>query len=532
MMARNLNLSARILLITTLMLMLSPLQGMAQGVRLVYGLSFEPSGFDPHRNASSELGIPLRQVYDTLVYREPQTGEFVPGLATAWEISGDGLTYTFQLRQGVTFHDGTAFNAAAVAANLDRVTNPEVASQKAIFMLGPYVGYEIVDDFTIRILLSAPYSALLDSLSQVYLGIASPSALNAVSSDRYQFNQVGSGPFEFVEYVPGDRFVIRRSANYAWGPTFYQTPSGGAVDEIEFRFFIDPGTRALVLEAGDAQVVGELLPVDARALASEPGVMLDQVAIPGQPLQFLFNTTRFPTGSLAVRQALIHGTHREAIVDAVFQRLSPVAWGPLSSVTSFYSNIVEGSYPYDIARARALLEQERFVDADGNGYYDATDGDLMVRVIVPPWGLISSVAQLMQDQWRAIGVRAELVSVPTRAALFEAVSSGEYNLVAWYEFGSDPAFLSNYFASSGTLNWTGYADPALDVLLEQAATANDSTTRAALYAQVQQVVMSQALLLPIRDYVNIVGHSTRVTELSFDYYGWFPLLANIAYVSE
>ena len=166
-MARNLNWSVRIFLTATLMLILSPLQSMAQSTRLVYGLSFEPSGFDPHRNASSELGIPLRQVYDTLVYRDPQTGDFVPGLATAWEISGDGLTYTFQLRQGVNFHDDTPFNAAAVAANLDRVTNPEVASQKAVFMLGPYAGYEIVDDLSIRILLSAPYSALLDSLSQV-----------------------------------------------------------------------------------------------------------------------------------------------------------------------------------------------------------------------------------------------------------------------------------------------------------------------------------------------------------------------------
>ena len=115
-------------------------------------MTLQPSTFDPQIGASSELGIPLRSVYDTLVYRDPQSLEFVPGLATSWTISPDGLIYTFALRQGVNFHDGTPFNAQAVAANLDRITNPMTASQKALFLLGPYTGYEIVDDYTIRLL--------------------------------------------------------------------------------------------------------------------------------------------------------------------------------------------------------------------------------------------------------------------------------------------------------------------------------------------------------------------------------------------
>jgi peptide/nickel transport system substrate-binding protein len=516
--------------LTILLLMLTPLAGRAQGNRIVYGLSFEPSGFDPHRNASSELGIPLRQVYDTLVYRDPDTGAYVPGLASSWEVAPDGLAYTFTLRQDVVFHDGTPFNALAVAANLDRIVDPAVASQKAVFMLGPYAGYQIVDDFTIRILLAAPYSSLLDSLSQVYLGIASPAALSSVSIDRYQFNQVGSGPYEFVEYVTGDRVVIRRAANYTWGPAFYEAPESGAIDEVEFRFYGDPTARALALEAGDAEVMGELLPLDARALSLDEDIILKQVTIPGQPLQFLINTTRFPTGSLPVRQALLFGTNREAIVESVFQRFSPVAWGPLAATTTFYTPTVQGSYPYDIARARALLEGAGLRDADGNTFFDADGGDLTIRVIVPPWGLIPEVAQLLQDQWRSIGIRAELVPVATRAALFEAVSGGNYNLVAWYEFGSDPAFLSNYFATDGTLNWTGYSNPLLDSLLGQASASQDETTRAALYTQVQQLIMEDALILPIRDYVNVVGMRSSMVGLNFDYYGWFPLLMNASLV--
>jgi len=224
----------------------SIVQGNPTSSRVIYGLTLQPSGFDPHIHASSELGIPLRQVYDTLVYRHPTTKEFTPGLALDWSISPDGLVYTFNLRRDVTFHDGTPFNAQAVAANLNRIVDPETASQRAAFLLGPYIGYEIVDDYTIRIQLAEPYSPLLDSLSQVYLGIASPAALAEYSLDRYQFHQVGTGPYRMVEYVPGDRFVIRRNYEYSWGPSFYTFPETGALDEIEFRFFTDVPALSLI----------------------------------------------------------------------------------------------------------------------------------------------------------------------------------------------------------------------------------------------------------------------------------------------
>lgn len=494
--------------------------------RLVYGLSFEPSGIDPHRNAASELGIPLRMVYDTLVYRDPTTGEFVPGLADSWEISADGTQYTFRLKQNARFHDGTPFNAQAVAANLDRITATDTASQKAVFMLGPYAGHQVVDDYTITLLLAQPYAPLLDALSQVYLGMASPAALAAVTAERYQFNQVGSGPYIFVEYVPGERIVIRRNPNYAWGPAFYRPPAIEPIDEVEFRFFTDASTRALALEAGDAQVVGEVLPTDARALVSENDLRLQQVGIPGQPLQFLVNTTRFPTGSREVRQALLYGTNREAIVATVFQRFSPVAWGPVSATTPFYYAALRGMYAHDTTQAQALLTTAGFADADSNGYLDADDSDLTVRIIAPPWGQIREVVQLIEDQWRLIGIRAEIVPVATRGELFEQVSTGEFNLVAWYEFGADPVFLNQYFMTGGALNWTGYANQALDGLLVQAAQTVDANARAALYAQAQELIMQEALVLPIRDYVNLNGVRGEVQNLAFDRYGWYPLLIN------
>lgn len=505
-------------------------QPQAADTRIVYGLTLQPSGIDPHINSSSELGIPLRQVYDTLVYRNPKTGEIVPGLATEWTISEDGLTYTFKLRQDVRFHDGTAFNAQAVGANLDRITDPALASQKAVFMLGPYAGYNILDEYTIQIRLSQPFSPLLDSLAQVYLGIASPAALAQYSPNRYQFHQVGTGPFQFVEYVPGDRIVLRRNPDYRWGPSFYVDPEQD-VDQVEFRFFTDPPSRLLALERDGAQIMGEILPSDARALTANSSVQIIPVAIAGQPLQFIFNTRRFPTDDRTVRQAILFGTNRNEIIDAVFQRFSPVAWGPLSAATLYYNRDLNGLYAFDINQARALLTNAGFQDSNGDGILDIGGLNVEVTVIVPPWGLIPQVAQLLQDQWRILGIQATLKPVPTRNALIEAVNSGEYNLVAFYSFGYDPSVLNPYFLSTGNDNWTGYANPELDNLLLEGVRQRDPNVRRSLYAQVQRLIMDEALILPIRDYVNLNGATANVQGLAFDAYGWFPLLPNVSLLS-
>ena len=504
-------------------------QSAANPNRIVYGLTIQPSGFDPHINRSSELGIPLRQVYDTLVYRHPETLEIVPGLATDWTVSEDGLIYTFNLRQDVVFHDGTPFNAQAVAANLDRITATETASQLAAFLLGPYTGYEIADDYTIRLMLEEPFSPLLDSLAQVYLGIASPQALNQYTNNTYQFHQVGTGPFTFEEFVPGDRIVLKRNPDYAWGPEFYTPEPVNAVQDIEFRFFTDPPTRALALESGEAHIMGELSPTDARLLTASSEIQITPREIPGQPLQFLMNTRRFPTDTRAVRQALIFSANRNAIIDAVFQQFSPVAWGPLSSETLYYDPTVRGMYGQDISQAQALLNEVGFEDSDNDGYRDIAGVTVQIDVIVPPWGLGPEAAELLQDQWRTIGIRAELNPVPTFGAMLEAVETGEYNLVAYNAFGVDPYFLSDFFSSSGTNNWTHYSSEELDDTLAEAVRQTDPNARRALYARTQQIIMNEALVVPIREYVNLNASSVRLSGLEFDAYGWFPILHNLTF---
>jgi peptide/nickel transport system substrate-binding protein len=492
---------------------------------LVYGLTLAPTGMDPHLNASSELGIPLASVYDTLVFLDAESGAFVPGLAERWSVSPDGREYTFTLRRDVRFHDGTRFDAQAVRANVDYTLNPDHHSQKAAFMLGPLNRVEVVDDFTVTFVLDEPYAPLLDSLSQVYLGMASPAALSKWGPE-YQFHQVGTGPYRFVEYVPNDHLTLQANPDYAWAPGIYRKPRP-SIETIIFRFYTDPATRALALESGEADIVGEIPPQDAARLTSEGGFALHPVPIPGQPLQFLFNTARPPTDDLAVRQALLLGTDRSAIVQTIFGATSPVARGPLSAANLGLPSGA-GLPAYDPARAANLLEAAGWT-IDAATKLRARDGQTMeLVVIVPPWGNNPEVAQLLQADWSRLGIRVRLQAVASFGQLKEAQVAGEYNAIGVNLFGTDPDLLRPFFTTGGSYNWANVQSADLDrLLLAGSQMTLDPEKRASLYAEAGQLILDQALLLPIRDYVNLVVANPRVLDLRFSAQGWFPHLIEL-----
>jgi peptide/nickel transport system substrate-binding protein len=494
-------------------------------VRLVYGLTLAPSGIDPHVHASSELGIPLTSVYDTLVYLDPSTGEFVPGLAEDWEVSEDELVYTFYLREGVTFHDGTPFNAEAVRFNLERITSPDLASQKARFMLGPYERTEVVDAYTVRIYLSEPFAPLLDSLSQVYLGMVSPAAAEKWGSD-YQLHQVGTGPFVFVEYVPQDHLLLRRNPDYAWGPEVYQHETA-QVNEIEFRFFVDPATRSPALETGEADIMGEIPPQDAARLEESDDFRIEAVPIPGVSLMFFLNTTRPPLDDIRVRQALLYGTDRQAIVSTIFLDTSPVAYGPLAANTFGYEPEVQDYYAYDPTQAASLLDEAGWQDTDGNGVRDKDGEPLVLDMTLMGWGYMPEVGQLLEAQWSALGIGVNAPPPVSYPEALEIADEGRYHLIPFNLSGSDPDILRKFFDSQASFNWSKLDDAELDNWLEAAAHTSDREEREALYSQVQLRVMNEAVVLPIRDYVNLNGVSNQVQGLRFDAQGWFPWLIDV-----
>lgn len=498
-----------------------------KGGSITYGLTLIVSGIDPHQGASSELGIFLTSVYDPLVWQTPD-GAFVPGLADKWEISEDGRVYTFHLRKDVSFHDGTPFNADAVKFSLDRIADPDLKSQKAVYMLGPYDHTEIVDDHTVKVHFREPYAPFLDSLSQVYLAMVSPTAVEKWGDD-YRDHQVGTGPFMIKEYVAKDHVTLVRNPDYNWAPDFMEHQGPAYLDEVTFRFYPDAATRAPALEAREADVMGEVPPQDVERLQASGKFVLLPTKVPGQSLQILINTQKFPTDDIRVRQAMLHAVDRASIVDAIFRSYSPVAWGPLSAVTPFYSSAVEGMYPYDLAKAKQLLADAGFEDADGDGILEKDGQPADLDFILMGWGSMPDVGQMVQAMLLQIGLNAEtrLLSYPSA---LQAAGDGEHNLIPMAISASDPDILRTFFHSrnaSGGFNWSKFSDPDVDEWLDEGVRTNDPARRRELYAQVQQAVMEQALIIPIRDYVNLNVASVKVKGLRYAMQGWFPWLYDV-----
>jgi len=498
----------------------------ASGSKLVYGLTLAPSGLDPHLDVSSELGIPLNSVYDTLIFRT-QSGDLVPMLAESWEISEDGLEYVFRLRQGIRFHDGTPFTAAAVKRTLDRIADPENGSRRAVTLLGPYVGSTVRDEHTIVVELSEPFAPLLDSFSQVYLAPASPAALDKWGAE-YQFHQVGTGPFALKEYVPKDHVTLVRYDDYVRIPGTYARDALPAVTEVEFRFLVEPAIRLPALESGDADIVGEIPSQDASRIERDDDLELVPVPIPGLPLVGFLNTQRSPTDDVRVREALLLATDQGQIVQAVFGGYSPVATGALSRNHPDYAvGAAERTGAPDLVAAGALLDEAGW--KSGPDGMRVRDGEpLALRAYVMGWGLVPEVGQVLQSQWRVLGVDLQLEEV-TFAAALAAVAANEHNLIFWSEPGTDADLLTSFFHSgpSGQRNWSQVQSPELDALLDAARQAPDTVERRRLYAMVQDLIMEQALIVPIRDYVNLNGMRSCVGSLSFDSRGWFPNLHDL-----
>ena len=482
---------------------------------LRYGLTLSPTGIDPHLNASVELGIPLSSVYDPLVYRDSETGRFVPGLANGWEVSADGLTYTFFLREDVRFHDGERFDAEAVRANLEYTLDPEHSSQRAASMLGPLQEIEVLDPYTVALHLERPFAPLLDSLSQVYLGMASPKALATWGPGEYQFHQVGTGPYRFVEYVQDDHLTLQRNPDYAWGPKIYSS-STAQIETITFRFFEDVATRAPALESGAVDIIGELPANEVARLAQRPDLEVQQVPIPGQPLQFIFNTELPPTDDARVRQALVVGVDRAAIVSTVFGGYSPVASGPLAGDLFGISDAT--MFPeYDPLAARELLGEA--------GWAGGTL--LELRLVVPDWGSNPEVGQLVAAAWEQLGATVTLQVAAGFGPLSQARGEGNYHAIGMNTFGTDPDLLRPFFGSDGFFNWSGYHDPSLDQLLEEGTLESGSAQRSGIYSDLAELVREHWLILPIREYVNLVGVNRRVEGLRFSPQGWFPYLIDL-----
>jgi len=464
-----------------------------QGGEIVVGLNLEPDNLDPAVTPFAVSHWVMMNIYDTLVWRA-NDGSFHPGLAETWEPSEDGTVYTFTLREGVKFHDGTPFNADAVKFTFDHIVDPESHSGFASSLLGPYDRTEVVDDRTAKVHFKEPYAPFLDSASQAFLAIVSPTAVQA-DREAYLRNPVGTGFMKFDEWVQNDHISLSKNPDYNWASPVFEHTGPAYLDKLTFRFYTDTPTRLAALEAGDANLIETPPYHEFQRLTDDEKFDVNVVLNPGLPLVLFLDTTKAPTDDLAVRQAMNFALDRQLIVDQGMFGVTKPAYGPLWESTPYYSPEVETLYPYDPEKAKQLLDEAGW--APGGDGIREKDGQRLT-VSLASTDFINPLREISQALWSEVGIELD-VQTMTVAAAFEAIGNSEVNTTSQAWVSSDPVVLTNLFHSKnnkGGFAWSKYSDPHLDELLESGESTIDEDERASIYAEIQKIIMENALIIP------------------------------------
>lgn len=489
-------------------------QEAVSGGTLTIGLGSEPDNLDMQVSpfaVSANVGVNL---FDSLVYQDPADASYKPGLAESWEVTPDGLTYTFKLRTGVTFHDGTVYDAEAQKFNFDRTADPATQSGFATSLLGPYAGSEVIDPQTIVVTFSEPFAPFLDSLSQAFLAPQSPTAIQELGAE-FGTKPVGTGPFKFKEWVTKDHITLEKFADYNWGSPVFAHTGPAYLDEIIFKFILEDATRTGTLESGETQLIESVAASDIELLEAD-GLTILSGEVPGYPNAALLNATVAPTDELAVRQAIIAATDQAEIVTTIFFDAMRPADAALSKATWAYNEAVAAQSAFDLDAANATLEAAGWTL---NGDYREKNGaKLSVNFVYYDTWDGGDYAELWQAQLLKAGIELVLTQVDSASKL-DSIHGGSANAAVTAWTSSDPIVLEHLFHSKNIeagYAFSQYNDPALDEALDSGRAEVDYETRKAFYGTVQQIIADQALISPFYDQAAINGLATSLNGVKLD----------------
>ncbi|MGD9316548.1 MAG: ABC transporter substrate-binding protein [Anaerolineae bacterium] len=495
------------------------------GKTVVIGM---PSGFDildPNITTFTRVGRITMPMTDPLIW-QVEVGEFVPGLATEWSVSEDATEYTFKLRDDVTFHDGTPFNAEAVKYTFDRIVDPESKSQMGLSLIGPYEETEIINDYEVKVKFSTPYAPFLDSVSEPYLAPVSPTAVESAGFAWGMHKFVGTGPFIFDSMILDNEVVMVRNPDYNWGPPELGFDGPAKVDKLVFKFITEPATRVAALMTGEIDFLDEVLEVDFATLEADPEFTAIQLPQAGMGDALMFNHQQPPTDELAVRKAMQLAMDKQGMIDTVFNGFGTPACALITSTAFGYCDDTCDMAPYDLEAAAAVLEEAGWVDSDGDGIRER-DGEKLVvgHYYRADAGNSNEQAAFIKDNMAKIGIEMELNGL-SRSGYFDAVRSGQHNTQGWWETSVDPdMMLRGVLHSSnvgGGTNRNNYVDPEMDAMIEAQAAEPDPAKRAELVCDVLKKVKDEAHMEVWLDPMLLYAHDAGLENVVYYLAGAFP----------
>jgi len=474
---------------------------------LIVGQIAEPKALDPAAvTAVNDFRI-LMNVYDGLVQYKDGTLEVEPALATSWTISEDGTEYTFTLREGVTFHDGSAFDAEAVKFNFDRMldenhpyhnTGPFPLS----FFFSAVQSVDVIDASTVKFTLNAPYAPFLSNLAYPTGLIVSPAAVAQHGAD-FGRNPSGTGAFKFAEWRSNEAVVIEANPDHWDGAPELQA--------VVFRPITDANTRTAEMLAGGIDLMVEVPPVALSQFSVDPYTIQEQA---GPHVWFLIlNAKEGPFADVRVRQAANYAINKSAIVNDVLEGTAAVAAGPTPPAFAWAYNEALEPYPYDPEKAKALIAEAGVEGAELTFY--VTEGGS---------GMLDPVAMgtAIQADLNAVGfdVKIETYEWNTFLGQVNPGLEGKADMAEMAWMTNDPdtlpflALRTEAWPDKGGFNSGYYSNPKVDELLEAARASTDQAERAKLYQEMQTIVQQDAPWVFVANWKQNAVTSDRVANFS------------------
>ncbi|HTJ91896.1 MAG TPA: ABC transporter substrate-binding protein [Pararobbsia sp.] len=464
-----------------------------------------------------------RLIYDNLVYLD-NTGQITPWLAKSWTISPDGKTYTFHLRDDVTFSDGTKFNAHAVLVNLEHMRDPATKSPLAAAYIAPYVSGKVIDDDTFEATLSQPYAPFLNVLAQSWLSMESPKAIHDHPKELGE-KPVGSGPFVVESYTRQQGIRLVRRKDYHWAPDFLHHIGPAYLERINVDFVPEAMVRYTSLAADQYDLTIDAPAQDAATIRANPELVFESRIRQGNPFRGLtFNTSRPPFDDVRVRKGVALGINRDGIARIVgFGEYAPKA-DFLSINTRYYDPAWRATLNYDPAAANHLLDEAGWTTRDAAGYRTKNGQRLSAEVLIYQSVSTSSAGPVaIQSDAKKIGVELKLVSLPL-AQLLERRNANDYQAVSggvWHTNTPDGLYIlydSHEIVSPRRVgqNLSRLSNAKLDDTLERARRSSDPAELQTLYSSAQQQLTELVPAVPLYDNYSMIAYRREVKDVIFD----------------
>ncbi len=466
------------------------------GGTITVAMAEEPDTLDPQSTTMLASESITAYMGGGLLFSDPQTQEKKPYLAESYTVSEDGKTWTFKIRSGITFHDGTPVTAKTFKETFDRALSPEFILKSAGASLSSIKSITAPDDKTLIFELKEPSAPLLASLADQ--GFAQPLSLDAIkkSGAQYGRNPVGVGAWKFESWKPGESISLVRNDDFHWADSASENQGPVKPDKLVLKFISNSQTMLAALESGSIDIATSVPAKDAKKYKNNDKFTTLAQLKSGLGFYIEPNLRKPLFQDINVRKAINMAINKEAIVQSVLQGEGVVADGPLADSNFGYDkSIKEYAYKFNQEEAKKLLESSGW-KLNGQGIREKDGKTLSIRL--NSMERFSQPAQLVQGMLKDIGIEMKIENLEV-GALIQAAESGDFDMTAMGFAADDPDLLYQFMHSSqiGGSNHSAINDKQLDALLEKGRTTVNNEERLKVYADVQKLVVEQAYWVPI-----------------------------------